>query len=127
CVVRCSFRQPNLRRRCSRAAIGIASQDRKEHREGSDGRHSRRMSVVGEEIMGSRGGTDKNLQRKYTVQVASSSTPEEDVLDWVYSNAPVSLAGLVLNSISLEESEEVQNLYEATAQYSELEKKDKPP
>jgi hypothetical protein len=84
------------------------------------------MSAVGEEIMGSRGGSDKNLERHYTVRVTGSSTPEEEVLDWVYSNAPGSLAGLVLSSISLEESEEVQDLYEAPAQYSELEKKDPP-
>lgn len=74
------------------------------------------MPTVGEEIQG-RGGNLKSLSRRYTVDVSGSSDPEEDVVAWVLSNAPSTLAGLVLNDITLEENPEIADTYEAAAQY----------
>lgn len=74
------------------------------------------MPTVGEEIQG-RGGNLKSMSRRYTVDVSGSGSPEADVVDWVLSNAPSTLAGLVLNDITLEENPEIADLYEATAQY----------
>lgn len=74
------------------------------------------MPTYGERLMGN-GGNLKGLGRKYVVDVAGSADPEQDVVSWVLSNAPSTLAGLVLNDITLEENPEVADLYEATAQY----------
>lgn len=84
------------------------------------------MATDGEEIRGSRGGSDKSLARKYRVNVTSSSTPEADVLDWIYSNAPATIAGLTLNGITLEEDPERLDEYTAEAQYGFLESTEPP-
>lgn len=66
--------------------------------------------------MGNGGGL-RSLTRKYVVDVTGSSDPEEDVVNWVLSNAPGSLNGLVLNDITMEENPDIADLYEAAAQY----------
>lgn len=75
------------------------------------------MAAVGEEIMGSRGGSNSSLARKYRVSVTGSSTPEADVLDWVNTNAPGTLAAMELTGITLEEDPELEDEYTAEAQY----------
>lgn len=73
------------------------------------------------------GGNLKSLGRRYAVNVAGSSDPEEDVIDWVLANAPATLFGLVFNDITLQENPEIEDEWEATAQYGEIEATAPPP
>lgn len=65
------------------------------------------------------GGSLTSLARKYTVDVGDSVDPEEDVITWILSNAPGTLAGLPINGITLEENPDIIGLYEAAAQYGQ--------
>lgn len=85
------------------------------------------MPTVGEELMSRPGGNLQGLSRKFVVDVSGSSDPEEDVVAWVLSNAPASIAGLVLRDVSLQEFPELEDHWEATAQYGTIQLLQPPP
>lgn len=75
------------------------------------------MSTLSGESMASRGGSLQTIRRRYTVDVTGSVSPEEDVLAWVDSNAPVSIGGLVPNAVTFDENPEIEDLYSVEVQY----------
>jgi hypothetical protein len=86
------------------------------------------MAASGEELIPRPGGGFKSLSRKYVVDVdPGSSTPEADVFAWVLANAPATITGLVLNDVWIEESGEIKDQWDATAQYGETELQSTPP
>lgn len=79
------------------------------------------MPVTCIELKG-RGGSDRELSRKYEV---TGTSDEADVLDAVLETAPSEIADLPLQGITIEETEDLDQHYFATASYGK-DKKDEP-
>jgi hypothetical protein len=73
------------------------------------------MSIAIEEMKG-RGGTDKSLTRKYKI---SGTYDEAEVLEAINETAPLKLANLPLQGISIREDDDLDLTYWAEANYGQ--------